>query len=76
MKLPNKLYSYRESIISKFPIILDVFEQENHLTIYDLYINVNKKFGDISEFFETVECLYVLGKIEYSYELRKIYHVV
>ena len=76
MKLPNKLFSYRESIISKFPIILNALEQEKHFTIYELYINVINKFVDISEFLEAVECLYALGKIEYSYKLRRVYYVI
>jgi hypothetical protein len=76
MKLPNKLFSYRESIISKFPIILNALEKERHLTIYELYINVINKFEDIAEFLEAVECLYLLGKIEYSYELRRVYYAI
>ncbi|HEY9160995.1 MAG TPA: ABC-three component system middle component 7 [Desulfomonilia bacterium] len=76
MKLPNKLFSYRESIISKFPIILNALEQEKHLTIYELYINVINKFEDIAEFLEAVECLYALGKIEYSYEMRRVYYAI
>ncbi len=76
MKLPNKLFSYRESIISKFPIILNALEKEKHFTIYELYISVINKFEDISEFLEAVECLYALGKIEYSYELRRVYYVI
>lgn len=76
MKLPNKLFSYKESVISKFPIILNILEQDKPLTICELYLNVTNKFESVTEFFETVECLYVLGKIEYSYESRRIYHVV
>lgn len=76
MKLPNKLFSYRESIISKFPIILNILEQEKYITIYEIYTNVINKFESITEFVETVECLYALGKIEYNYESRRIYHVV
>jgi len=76
MRLPNKLFSYRESIISKFPIILNALEQESHLTIYELYINVISKFENISEFLEAVECLYALGIIEYSYEVRRVYYVI
>lgn len=76
MKLPNKLFTFRESIISKFPIILKTLEKENHLTIYELYISEINKFEDISEFLEAIECLYALGKIEYSYELRRVYNVI
>ncbi|MBU3216862.1 hypothetical protein LL033_14985 [Clostridium estertheticum] len=74
--MPNKLFSYSESIISKFPIILNVLEEEKHLTIYELYIHVIKRFDDITEFAETVECLFVLGKIDYNYQLRRVNHVV
>lgn len=76
MKLPNKLFSYRKSIISKFPVILSALEQEKGLTIYELYINVINKFEDIAEFLEAVECLYALGKIEYSYEMRRVYYAI
>lgn len=76
MKLPNKLFSYRESIISKFPIILNVLEQDKRLTIYELYLNVSPKFVDITEYFEVLESLYILGKIEYNYELRRVYRAV
>ncbi|WP_016821870.1 ABC-three component system middle component 7 [Paenibacillus polymyxa] len=76
MKLPNKLYNYRESIISKFPIILNALAQEKKLTLYELYINVINKFQDMTEFLDTVECLYTLGKIEYSYESRSVFNVI
>lgn len=76
MKIPNKLFSYRESIIIKFPIILNALEHDKSITISELYLNVTNKFEGITEFIETIECLYVLGKIEYSYESRRIYNVI
>jgi hypothetical protein len=76
VKLPSKLFSYRESIISKFPIILNAFKQDEYLTICELYLNVSLKFIDITEFVETLESLYILGKIKYSYELRRVYRAV
>lgn len=75
MKLPNKLFSYRESILSKFPVILNAVKEKEHLTIYELYLDVINKFDDITEFLETIECLYVLGKIGYNYELRRVFYV-
>ncbi|OAA94536.1 ABC-three component system middle component 7 [Clostridium coskatii] len=76
MKLPNKLFNYGESIISKFPIILKILEQKKYLTIYELYEHVITHFNDITEFIDTVECLYALNKIEYNNKLRRIYYVV
>jgi hypothetical protein len=76
MKLPNKLYNYQESTISKFPIILNALDKGRHLTISDLYVSVLNKFQDTSEFLDALECLYVLGKIEYSFELRRVNSVI
>lgn len=76
MKLPNKLFSYHESVIGKFPIILSVMEQEKYLSIFELYIKVIDNFESITEFSETVECLYMLNKIDYSYVSRRIRYVV
>lgn len=75
MKLPNKLYSYSESVISNFPVVLSVLRKENSLTILQLYDKVNRIIGNAVEFIETLDCLYVLGKIEYNYESRRIYYV-
>ncbi|MEI3336982.1 MAG: ABC-three component system middle component 7 [Clostridium sp.] len=75
MKLPNKLYSYSESVISKFPVVLSILRKEGSLTILQLYDKVNRKIGNIDEFIETLDCLYLLGKIEYDYESRRIYYV-
>ena len=75
MKLPNKLYSYSESVISKFPGVLSILRKEGSLTILQLYDKVNRKIGNIDEFIETLDCLYLLGKIEYDYESRRIYYV-
>lgn len=72
MKLPNKLFTYQESIISKFPLILNEIADKEYITIYQLCKSVLGKFNDISEILETLECLYALGKINYDYELGRI----
>lgn len=76
MKLPNKIFTYQESSISKFPIVLNIIVQHGNISISDLYNNTNRYFGDITEFLETIECLYALGKITYNFELRKINNVI
>lgn len=76
MKLPNKLFAYNESIISKFPIVLKEVEKNRSISFYALYINVINKFDDISEFLQTLDCLYALGKISYDYKLRRISYVI
>ena len=76
MKLPNKLFSYKESTISKFPIILNELIEKEHITIYQLYLNVSSKFDSITEFIESIECLYILGKIDYDFKLRRVSYAI
>lgn len=76
MKLPNKLFSYKESVISKFPLILEKVSEEKNISIMDLYCTVNGKFEDVSEFLEALDCLYLLGKIEYDSNLRRVIYAV
>lgn len=76
MKLPNKLFSYNESIVSKFPIILKEVEKSKSISFYALYINVINKFEDVSELLQTLDCLYAIGKISYDYKLRRISYVI
>ena len=74
MKLPNKIFSFNESVISKFPVILNVLKR-NPLSAMDLYLSVKDKTEDLGEFIEILDCLYTLGKIEYDEEVRKLYYV-
>lgn len=76
MKLPNKLYSYRESTISKLPVILSEIIKNENITIYQLYVNVIKNFDDISEFLEALDYLYAFGNIDYDNSLRRIRYAV
>lgn len=76
MRLPNKLFSYKESVISKFPLILQKVSEEKNISIMDLYCTVNGNFEDVSEFLEALDCLYLLGKIEYDSKLRRVIYAV
>ena len=62
MKLPNKFITYKESIISKFPLVLNNL-QESDLSIGDLYKKVRKEISGDQEFLDILDCLYVLNKI-------------
>lgn len=67
MKFPNKVIPYRESVIAKFPIILQYLETQD-MRPQLLYSKVKSKFSDSGEFIEVLDCLYALGKIELSDE--------
>lgn len=63
MKLPNKVITYKESVLAKFPVVLSVLK-EQEISVDLLYKKVKSKFEDIGEFMEVMDCLYALGKIE------------
>lgn len=63
MLFPDKLFTYRESVISKFPFVLDIVKRQP-ITIKDLYVAVNSEVLGTSEFMDVLDCLYALGKIE------------
>lgn len=74
MLLPNKIISYNESILSKFPIVLNVLKDKNYLII-DLYEQLKTSL-DIECFIEVLDCLFALGKIEIDYVARSIHYAV
>lgn len=63
MKLPNKVITYKESLLAKFPISL-VILKEQEISADLLYKKVKSKVDDIGEFMEIMDCLFALGKIE------------
>lgn len=63
MRLPNKLYSYEESTLSKFPIVLRAL-RDSDSGVTDLYERIKKSVPDVSEYMEILDSLYALGKID------------
>ena len=74
MRLPNKVISYNESIISKFPIILNLLKSKDY-KVMELYEKLKADL-DIECFIETLDCLFALGKIVIDYTARRIHYVV
>lgn len=75
MRLPSKITSYSESVISKFPSVLSVLEN-NNIGIFALYEATMKHFDSIEEFLDTLDCLFALRKIRYDAEREVICYVV
>ncbi len=73
MKFPNKVTSYKESVLAKFPIVLTTLKNED-LTPQELYKKVKSKVSNIQEYIEILDCLYILGKIELL-ETEEIHYV-
>lgn len=65
MKYPNKITTYKESVISKVPIILDLI-QDHSLTVVELYSKTHRKFDSLAEFVEILDVLFALNKITFQ----------
>ena len=65
MQLPNKLYSYNYSVLSKFPILLKSL-QKGDVQVLSLFMSNQDKFESINDFIETLDALYALRKIDYD----------
>ncbi len=74
MRLPNKVITYKESILPKFPVALRII-RDTDITPNNLYKRVKGQFEDIGEYLEVLDCLYALGKIELD-EKRGVIHYV
>lgn len=61
MKLPNKVTSYRKSILYKLPPILKLLKEKDY-TVNTLFDSLQNKMT-ISEYIEALDCLFVLGQI-------------
>ena len=64
MRLPNKATPYAESVLPLFPRILDEVSDEAGKAPLDLLSVCGAT--DVSSFIEAMDCLYALGKIEFS----------
>ena len=68
MKLPSKVTSYKESVISKFPIVLESLSYSNE-TPRQLYEKEKQKY------MEVLDALFLLGKVGYDDVLGELYYV-
>jgi len=74
MKLPSKLFSYEESVLSKLPIALGLLRQES-LSVGQLFTLMQGSVSDVSEFLDVLDCLYALKKIYYDSEKGTLSYV-
>lgn len=74
MRLPNKVITYKESTLAKFPMVLSLLK-EGDMTPGTLYSKMKSKVEDIGEYMEVLDCLYALGKIELIEHLGVLHYV-
>lgn len=74
MKLPSKITSYKESVLSKLTPILIILENED-VAVLPLYSATKNQFMDIEEYMDTLDCLFFLEKIVLDEEHGVIHYV-
>ena len=74
MRLPNKVITYKESVLPKFIYVLEALNNQE-VAVDILYKKIKSKVDDIGEFMEVLDCLYALGKIEMDEKKGVIYRV-
>ncbi len=74
MRLPNKVISYNDSIISTFPIILGILKDKDY-SIIELYDRI-KASWDIECYIDALDSLFALGKIEIDEDTRRLHYVI
>ena len=73
MRLPNKVTSYSNSIIARFPDILDALEQRD-ISPKELFEQTATGNKDMGDFLSALDCLFALGKIELNEEWRVLHY--
>ncbi len=71
MLLPSKVTSYRESILSSFPVLLDALD-EHPCSVSELYRKIGKKVGGLRRFMDGLVCLYALKAIDYNEDTGEV----
>jgi hypothetical protein len=66
MLTPNKAIPLDESCLYKTTKILEVLTDD--IDVIELYLQTKKKFNDLAEFIDTLDLLYLLGKVKLDYE--------
>lgn len=74
MRFPSKLTPYQDSILAKYPVVLNCLVEQN-MKPGDLYKKVKSKVLDIGEFLEILDCLFALGKVEFDKERGALHYV-
>jgi hypothetical protein len=71
VRFPSKNTRFADSIIAKFPAVMDALEQRE-MPVAELHKAVRLSTEDLGEFIQVLDCLYALGKIELNAEMRSL----
>lgn len=70
MLLPNKLFSYNESVLWQLPLILRELDQPK--TPNELLVNLGNSMKNPLELLDALDCLYALKEIKLNEEGGRI----
>lgn len=71
MIIPNKVVSYKESIIFKMLKIMSL-KSEERISINELYRKVSKFYESIDEFIYSLDTLYLLDCIDVDFDKGEV----
>ena len=74
MRLPNKVTSYTNSVIARFPDILEVLTQRD-MSPKELFELTTSGKKDMGDFLSALDCLFALGRIKLIEEKRVLRYV-
>lgn len=74
MKLPNKLFSYEDSTLSKLPLLLEVIINKR-ISVLELYQKYSEVFINTTDFVEALDILFALGCIRLKEETGEVEYV-
>lgn len=74
MRLPNKVTPYSNSVVARFPDILEELEQQD-MSPKELMERTTVRKKDMGDFLSALDCLFALGKIELVEEGQVLHYV-
>lgn len=75
MKLPNKIISFNESVLSKcVPILNEV--QNNDIGVITLFHKTESCYNSFEEYIDALDCLFAMKKIEYIAEKGVLHYII
>ena len=74
MYFPNKITTFKESIIYKMVSVIEVIKKED-MEILSLYQHCKDGFDSIDEYIYSLEILFILNSIEVEFKGGKIKYV-
>lgn len=73
MRLPSKITPFKESSLSKFPIIISKL-RDGDMPVLQLFYAVRNNVDDIAEYLEILDCLFALREIEINEKTEELHY--